>query len=52
MSDHGEIIDRHHPHLEEASGQHLASPSGTAQGGQHQLVLPEVPGQELQRIPG
>jgi hypothetical protein len=51
MSSNGEIIDRHHPHLEEASGQRLASPSGTAQGGRHQLVLQEVPGRGLQRIP-
>jgi hypothetical protein len=51
VSGHDEIIDRHHPHLEEASGQRLASPSGTAQEEQHQLALPEVPGRELQRIP-
>lgn len=52
MSDQGEIIDRHHLHLEEASGQRLASPSGTAQEERHQLVLPEAPGRALQRIPG
>jgi hypothetical protein len=52
LSSHSEIIDRRHPHLEEASGQRLAFLSGTVQGGQHQLALQEVPGREQQRIPG
>jgi len=46
-----QFIDRHRPHLEEASGLHPASPFGIAQAGLGRRWRLVGQGQERQQIP-